>query len=418
MNEAPLGLLGSVLFFLIIISAFFSGSETAMMSLNRYRLQHLAKQKHRGAIRAKRLLKRPDRLIGVILIGNNFVNNLAASISTIIAIRLWGDNGIAAALMILTVLVLIFAEVSPKTIAATQPERIAFPASYILNPLLKILYPLVWLINGIANRFIRLLGFTLDNLGEEKLTTAELRTVVDEGAKVPGKRQGMLLSILDLEKVTVDDIMVPRHEVVGIDLADDKSEILAKIASTQYTRIPVYEGELNNIKGILHIRNIARILVQQNITHQDIVNLLDEPYFIPESTALHKQLVNFQANKQRLGLVVDEYGDIQGLVALEDILEEIVGEFTTDLAAMSSDIHPQEDGSYLIDGSALVRDINRALDWQLPIDGPKTLSGLIMEYLEDIPDSHVGFRLKDYQIEIIQIKGNMVKTAKIITKHD
>jgi len=413
-DDFPLGLLFGLLFLLICLSAFFSSSETGMMSINRYRLSHQANSGEPRAQRVARLLARPDRLIGVILIGNNFVNNLAASIATIIAIHFFGEvTGPAVATALLTITVLIFAEVTPKTYAAVKPERIAFPASRVLEPLLKLLYPLVWLVNAISNGLLRLMGVkSIDGSGDH-LTRDELRTVVHEaGTLIPQRHQAMLLSILDLENVTVNDIMVPRHEVMGIDLDDDLEEILTQIRTSQHTRVPVYKGDINNIIGMLHLRNAARFLSRGEVTKAAIVQEAREPYFIPESTQLHTQLLNFQKQKRRIGIVVDEYGDVEGLVTLEDILEEIVGEFTTDVAGMEQEIHHQEDGSQLIDGTANIRDINKALGWQLPTDGPKTLNGLILEHLEAFPDGPACLQVGSVRMEILEVRDNLVTAAR------
>ena len=413
-DDFPLGLLFGLLFLLICLSAFFSSSETGMMSLNRYRLSHQANSGDSRARRVVRLLARPDRLIGVILIGNNFVNNLAASIATIIAIHFFGEvTGPAVATALLTITVLIFAEVTPKTYAAVKPERIAFPASRVLEPLLRLLYPLVWLVNVISNGLLKLLSVRSIEGGGDHLTRDELRTVVHEaGTLIPQRHQAMLLSILDLESVTVNDIMVPRHEVVGIDLDDDLEEILTQIRTSQHTRLPVYKGDINNIIGMLHLRNAARFLSRDEVTKAAIVQEAREPYFIPESTPLHTQLLNFQKQKRRIGIVVDEYGDVEGLVTLEDILEEIVGEFTTDVAGMEQEIHPQEDGSYLIEGTANIREINKALGWQLPTDGPKTLNGLILEHLEAFPDGPACLQVGSVRMEILEVRDNLITAAR------
>lgn len=415
MNEIPLSILFTILGVLIVLSAFFSGSETGMMTLNRYRLRHLVKKKQRSAVLVDNLLSRPDRLIGMILIGNNFVNILASSIATIIAMRLWGDSGIAIATGLLTLVILVFAEVTPKTLAAIRPEAVAFPASYILTPLLTAMYPLVWLVNKISNGLLRLVGVTAEQAGSDHLSREELRTVVNEaGAMLPKRHKGMLLSILDLEEVTVDDIMIPKHEVVGIDLDENLEEIVNFLRSAQHTRLPVYKSDLNAPVGVLHLRKISRLLMEDELNKAKIMQQAAEPYFIPEGTPLSTQLMNFQKVKRRMGFVVDEYGDVQGIVTLEDILEEIVGEFTTDFASSSSqDIHPQDDGSFIIDGLATIRDINKALKWHLPSKGPKTLNGLITEYLEHIPEHNLCVKIGNYRIETLQIKDNLVKTARV-----
>ncbi|WP_281646044.1 HlyC/CorC family transporter [Parendozoicomonas sp. Alg238-R29] len=417
MNEAPIGILLGVLVFLLLLSAFFSGSETGMMALNRYRLRHMARSGNKGAIRTSELLKRPDRLIGVILIGNNFVNNLSAAITTVIAIRVWGDSGIAAATLLLTLAVLIFSEVTPKTLAALHPERFAFPSSLILKPLLWLLYPMVWMANTISNGLLRLMRVNPENATGDQLSHEELRTVVNEASTlIPTRHKGMLSNILDLENVTVDDIMIPRNEIVGINIEEGIDDILDQLRTAQHTRIPVYKGDINNIIGILHMRNVAKLLNLEEITRAVLLNETSDPYFVPEVTPLHTQMMNFQKKKLRSAFVVDEYGDVIGLVTLEDILEEIVGDFTTDVDDISQDITPQKDGTYIIDGSASIRETNKSLSWELAIDGPKTLNGLITEHLEEIPESGVCLEVDCYRMEILQIRDNMVKTVKVWMK--
>ena len=310
-------------------------------------------------------------------------------------------------------MLLIFSEVSPKTYAAIKPERIAYPASLLLEPLLKLLYPLVWLVNAVSNNLLRLVGIKSIESGGESLTRDELRTVVHEaGTLIPHRHQAMLLSILDLENVTVNDIMVPRHEVVGIDLDDSLESILEQVRSSQYTRLPVYKGDINNIIGMLHLRNAARFLSAEEVTKAAIVQEAREPYFIPESTPLHTQLLNFQKQKRRIGIVVDEYGDMEGLVTLEDILEEIVGEFTTDVAGQDQEIRRQEDDSHVIEGTANIRDINRTLGWKLPTDGPKTLNGLILEHLEAFPDGPASLQIGNVRMEILEVRDNLITEAR------
>ena len=414
MDHIPIGALFGALIFLIILSAFFSGSETGLVSLNRYRLRHLAKTKHRGAARAAKLLERPDRLIGLILLGNNFVNILASSIATIIALRLYGESGIAIAAGILTLVILIFSEVTPKTLAVLHPERFAFPATFILSPLLKILYPLVWLVNIAANGLLRLGGINTNKATSQALSSEELRMVVTEaGAMIPRRHQMMLTNILDLEKVTVDDIMVPRNELVGIDMSDDWDDILKQLTNSQHTRMPVFDADINNVVGMIHVRNTLQLITQKETQKEDLKRWIRSAYFVPEGTPLNKQLLHFQREKRRSGLVVDEYGDVQGLVTLEDILEEIVGEFTTDPALHIKEVHRQTDGTFLVDGSASIRELNRVMQWELPTDGPKTFSGLITEHMESIPEPGTSLMLAGYPVEIVQTKGNIVKTAQI-----
>jgi Mg2+/Co2+ transporter CorB len=414
-SELSSEVLGVIVAVLVVMSAYFSGSETAMVALNRYRLRHLVKEGHRGAIRADRLLKRPDRLLGVILIGNNLVNFTAASIATVLGIRLLGDTGVVVAPVVVTIIFLIFSEVAPKTIAAQIPEPIAFRSVYVLGPLLRLFYPGVLFINGFSNMLVKpfLSRTPTEAAAQDALTVDELRTVVNEGAALPEKGQNMLLSILDLENVTVDDIMVPRAEILGIDIDDDLSDILSQLASSQHTRLPVYKDDIDNMLGVLHLRRVARFLPGTVMTKTDLLQLTEEPYYVPEATPLHTQLINFQKEKKRIALVVNEYGDVRGIVTLEDILEEIVGEFTTDFAANMPEIHPLEDGSYLIDGLAVLRDINRALGWDLPTHGPKTLNGLVLEHLEMLPESNLCLRIGEYLIETLQIKDNVIKNLKI-----
>lgn len=413
MNEAPLGLLFSVLAALVLLSGFFSSSETGMMSLNRYRLKHLQNNKHRGATRAGKLLERPDRLIGLILIGNNLVNIFASAIATVIAIRLWGDAGIFIATFALTLVILIFAEITPKTIAALHPEKIAFPASLILLPLLKILYPLVAAVNWITNGLLRTFGMDPAKQNDEHVSSDELRTIVtDAGKLIPARHRGMLLNILDLEEVSVDDIMVPRNDVFGIDLDDSDDEILRYIQTSSHTRLPVWKEDINNIVGMLHMRNMSRVIDSQGLDRNALEREMEKPYFIPEGTPLHTQLLNFQQKKSRLAVVVDEYGEVMGLVALEDILEEIVGEFTSNMAGTEDNIFPQRDGSFIIAGTANIREINKSLDWHLPTDGPKTISGLILEYLEGFPDANAGLSIGTYRLEILELEGNVVQAVK------
>lgn len=414
MEEISLGTLATILVICILFSACFSASETAMMSLNRYRLRHLAHARHPGAIRAQRLLDRPDRLIGLILIGNNFVNILASAIATVMALQLWGESGIAIATGILTFIVLIFGEVAPKTLAVLHPERIAFPAAFVLEPMLKISYPLVWLVNTLANAVLKIFRISPKRGAMQQLSREELRTVVNEAsALIPRRHQAMLLSILDLEKVTVEDIMIPRNEIIGLDLEEEEQAILNQLTHSQHTRLPVYRGNIDNVTGFLHARNALRILTGGRFSKELLLEITREPYYVPEGTPLNRQLLNFQHQKRRIAFVVNEYGDIQGLVTLEDILEEIVGEFTTDMANTIKDIHPQEDGTYLIDGSAYIREINRAMGWELPTDGPKTINGLIIEYLESIPETGTSVRLAGYPIDIVQTSGNAIKTIRI-----
>ena len=416
LSETSLLMLSIAMVILLLSSAYFSGTETAMMAINRYRLKHLVKKRNRAARISNRLLRKPDRLLGVILIGNNLVNFSAATIATIIGMRLFGDTGVLLAPWILTAIFLIFAEVAPKTLAAERPEEWAFKAVFILEPIQKLLVIPVKLVNVISNGlvrpFLKSTPTSSDNLSAE-----ELKTVVNEGANSVGERQSMMVRLLDLEQVSVNDIMIPRNEIEAIDIDSDMSEIVETASNSQHTLLPVYKESINNIIGILHLRRLARFMGTDEFSKSDLMQLTREPYYVPEATPLDKQLIRFQSEKQRIALVLDEYGDLQGLVTLEDILEEIVGEFTSDFSANTPEIHPQEDGSYVIDGGALLRDINRALDWQLPIAGPKTLNGLVLEHLETIPEENLCIQIEEYQIETLQLTDNMVKNLRIVKSH-
>lgn len=387
-----------------------------MMSVNPYRLKHLANENHKGAIRVSELLKRPDRLIGLILIGNNLVNIAAASVTTLIGQRLYGNVGVVVAPIVLTLVVLIFSEVTPKTLAALYPERVAFPASWVLKYLLKIFYPFVFLLNKVTNGILTLLGISPEKHQGNSLSAEELRTVVHEaGALIPEQHQSMLVGVLDLENATVEDIMVPRNEIVGIDINDEWKDIERQLANMQYSRILLFRDNIDDAIGFVHPRELMRLLIKEQLTKATLMRAVSEIYFIPEGTPLNTQLHKFQRTKERIGLVVDEYGDIQGLVTLADILEEVVGEFTTDIAEDSNeDIVKQPDGSYLIDGSINLRDLNREMHLELPTDGPKTLNGLILEYLEEIPQGKLSIRLSGYPIEVIDVQDNMIKTVRLL----
>jgi len=412
-EDVPLSALFGLLIVLLLLSAFFSGSETALVSLNRYQLRHKAREGHRGARLADKLLKRPDRLIGLILLGNNLVNFSAASLVAIIALEMGGEPAVALGTLLLTLVVLIFSEAAPKTMAALHPERLAYPAAIVYYPLLKIMYPIVWLTNAASNGVLYLLGVRTGGAELQALTREELRTVVHEaGSRISGRYQQMLLSILDLEKVSVDDVMVPHNEIVGIDLADDIADIEETISKSEHTRLPVYEDNVDNVIGILHLRRLAN-LAPRSFDKTSIRQLLDEPYFVPEGTPLSKQLVQFQRRRERVALVVDEYGDIQGIVTLEDILEEIVGEFTTDPADQIEDVVREGPDSFLVSGTANIRELNRAQGWELPTDGPKTLNGLILELLETIPEPSTCLKISGYPLEIVASDENRVRTVRI-----
>lgn len=413
-NHVLIGLL----VFLILIAIFCSLAETAMLSINRYRLRHLVRKGNRLAGYIQQLLERPDRLLGVILLGATCADIFASAVATILAIRFWGQGSVWVASLFLTLVALIIGDVAPKTLAALYPQKIALIVVWPLRILLKLLYPLVWLVNLCANGFLRLLGIKVKNPSIEHLSREELKTILHEaGGRIPADYQMMLLKVLDLEKAHVDDIMVPRHEIIGIDIDDEWDQILEQLTDSQHTRLVLYKSTLDEVLGIVHLRKALNLLANKNLNAKTLLETAEKIHYIPEGTSLNVQLLNFKNEKYRSGLVVNEYGDIQGLVTLEDILEEIVGEFTTDIAAMTSrEVHPQADGSYLVDGGINIRDLNRILSSQFSTKGPRTLSGLIIEYLEMIPPAGIALRIDGYAIEVVQVKDNTIKTARIMPK--
>ncbi|WP_100641977.1 HlyC/CorC family transporter [Alteromonas facilis] len=407
----------TILAVLILCSAYFSSSETGMMSINRYRLKHLTNEKHRAALRVEKLLARPDRLIGLILIGNNLVNIAATVVATEICMRLFGPVwGPIIVTVGLTLVILVFAEVTPKTLAALYPEKIAFPSSLLLLPLLTIMKPFVYAINGVTNGLLALLRIKPTDGNDDSLSREELRTIVFEaGSMIPKRHQEMLVGILDLENVTAEDIMVPRNEIFAIDVNDDWKDIQRQLVNSQHTRVLLYRDTIDDAVGFVHVRDALRLLSKDQFSKATLIRAVREIYYTPESTKLHTLMYKFQAEKERIGLVVDEYGDIQGLVTLEDILEEIIGEFTTSMIPThSKEVTIQQDGSVLVDGSANVRELNKEMDWELPTEGPKTLSGLVIEYLEEIPENNVSLRLSGYPIEIVDLSENKVKTLRVM----
>ncbi len=417
MSSVPLSALIGVLIFLVLLSAFFSAAEIAMISLNRHRLRHLAASGRRGARLAERLLARPDRLIGVILLGSNAVNALFSALTTVTVIRLLGEkeSAIGIATVIITLVVLILTDLAPKTFAALHPERIAFPSAFVLRPMLWLIYPVVWVVNGIANGLLRLIGVRGDARRAETVSPEELRAMILEaGVLIPQSHQDMLLAILDLEKTTVEDVMVPRNRVVGVNLDAEWDEVVSSIATSMYTRLPAYRSSLDNVVGVIHARRVLNLLHEGKLDRESLQEAILESYFIPTGTSLTTQLLNFKQVKRRMGLVVDEYGDIQGLVTLDEILEEIVGDFTTRaLGRVGEDIQPQEDGSYLVRGTMTLRDLNRRLNWELPTEESRTVNGLILEYLEDIPEPGTSLLLNGYMIEIVRTRGTAVDVARI-----
>ena len=416
MQDIPLPWLAAVLVLCIALSAFFSSTETALMAINRYRLRHRAREGSRGARAAERLLEMPDRLIGLILILNNFVNSAAAAIVTMISLQVGGEGAAAIAVGIFTVVLIIFGEVAPKTFGALYPERLALPAALVYQVLLKVFYPVVWVVNLIANGVLRMLGISREKASSTSLSQEELRTVLAEAATViPHRHQRMLMSILDLERVSVEDIMVPRSEISGIDVNDEWETIAEQLREIRHTRIPVYEGSIDNLVGILHMKKVARLFARGGFGVDDLVALAKtrEPWYVPEGTSLNRQLLNFQRQRRRMAFVVDEYGDVQGLVTLEDLLEEIVGEFTTDTSSLHKDVHREKGDSYVVNASASLRTLNRRMGWTLPTTGPRTLNGLIIEQLETIPEAGTSLRIDDYSIDVLQTGDNAVKTVRL-----
>ncbi len=411
----PLSMLFGILILMLILSAFFAGSETALMSLNRYRLRHLVKLKHPGAIKAHRLLQRPDQLLGLMLLGNIFINNFAASLATVIAIKLYTDDEsvIAISTGVLTLVMLIFSEVTPKTLAALKPEPLAFPAAWIYTPLLKIVYPIVWFVNLFVSLILKIVGVDVNKSSHDSLNKEELKSIITESESImPIRYQKMLLGILDLESATIEDIMTPRNEIVGIDLEADLETIITQIKNSPHTQLAVYKKSIDRIVGFLHLRKVLVLVNQESFDKPTIISLLSKPSFIPENTPVHTQMLRFKNEKIRIGLVVDEYGDVQGLVTLDDLLQEIVGELITD----DTTVTKQSDGSYLVDATITVRELNRVMQWTLPTEGPKTLNGLIIEFMETIPEPGTSIKLHGHRLEIISQDNNTVKLVKFLPK--
>ena len=385
-----------------------------MMSLNRYRLKHLVKENDKGAIRADKLLKRPDRLLGVILIGNNFVNILAASLTTVLCLNLFGDSGVVIGSIVLTLIILVFAEITPKTFAALNSEKVALPASLILKYLQKILRPLVLFVNFFSNFFMRLLG-TKETTINEDLSPEELKSVLENsGDLIPKKYQDMLISVLELDKVSVDEVMTQRSEVIGIDINQPIETILSNLQNNQKDFLPVYNESLDDLRGVIDLYGITSFLSNEDKSIESLIESLDEAYFIPENTPLSTQLFNFQKNKKTVAVIIDEYGSVKGLVTIKDVLEEIVGELATDIDRETVEIMEQKDGSYLIDASIPLRELNKKLNWQLPINGAKTLNGLIIDQVETIPENNIKIEIENYSIETVLIRNNMIKIARVL----
>lgn len=405
------------LIILILLAAFFSLAETGLMATNRYRLRHKARMKKSYAVVLIKLLKRPDRVLGAVLIGSTFANILASSLTTLIAFHFWGDKGALLAAIVLTLIILIFAEIAPKTLAAFYPDQVARWVTYPIHFLQKILYPLVWLANVVTNGLLRLLRVRVTSSAIEPLSREELRSIVyDTTGKISRQYQNMLLSILDLNKLTVDDVMIPPHEIIGVNIEHSWERIVEQIKKSYQDAIPVYNDNINQVLGILNVHDILHILLDEKKLNKDILQqYLQKPYFVPEGTSLYTQMGYFQQSKDKVALVVDEYGEVQGLLTLDDILEEIVGDFTSSISP-SKRIQKQPDESYFVDGALTVREFNRVSGWELPLRGPRTINGLIIEYLEALPHSGTAVLIADYPIEILQVKENRVKLARIFPK--
>ena len=421
MDEISTGSLIVALMVFLVLSAFFSIAETSMMALNRYRLKHLVRTGNRGARLAANLLARTDRLLGVVLLGNNLINAAAAALVTYLSFRFFGESKLSLSLgtLAVTFAILIFSEITPKVIGATYPERIALPAAYVLTPLLKLVYPVVWFVNLFVAGLLKLLRLkTGQNAQTHKLTQEELRTLVLEGGNfLPQRHQKMLLNLFDLESIAVEDIMVPRSQIDAIDIGSSAEELRRQVGTSNHTRIPVYQDRIENIVGVLHVRKFLNMAEADNLTPERLRQITREPYFVPLGTSLLTQLQNFQENHDRIGLVVDEYGELMGLVTLEDILEEIVGEFTTQSPlATSVRYRRQPDGSIIVDGGSLLRDLNRKLGTHFPIGGPKTLNGLILEHFEDIPEAGTSMKLGDQPLEILQIHDRVVRSVRLLPR--
>ena len=418
LDSIPLSSLFITLVICLVLSAYFSGSETGLLSVNKYRLRFLSEQGNKGAQKAEKLLERPDTLLSFILIFNNLVNISASAIATIIGMRLYGDAGVAIATGLLTFVMLVFSEIFPKTVAAMYPEKVGLFSSHILTVLLKIFYPVVWFMNIFTKSLMKIVGLKPD-LQKQVISREELRSIVTEAGEATPDEQHpqMLLSILDMETVTVDDIMVPRNEIGGIDIDDDWKAIMRQLNHAAHNRVVLYKGSLDEqVLGILRVREAFRLLLEKNeFTKETLIRAADEVYFIPEGTPLKTQLANFRTNKERFGLVVDEYGDIKGLVTLEDILEEIVGDFTTSTApTIDEEVTQQSDGSMIIEGSANLRDQNKMFGWELDTEDARTFNGLILEHLEEIPDEGTVCEIDGLQITILEVADNMIKQAKVV----
>lgn len=405
----------TILILLIILAAFFSASETGMMAVNRYRLRHLSKKAHPRAKRALKLLERPDRLLGVTLMGNTFAEIFASAIATIVALRFFGDAGVLIFSLILTFVILVFGEIAPKTLAALYSQRIALLVATPLTILLKIFYPLIWIVNFFANGLLRIFGIHVHKAEHEPLSIDELRSVVHEATgKTSLHYQEMLLRVLDLQQLSVEEIMVPKNEIYGIDLDWEWNQIVLQLIKSSHAYLPVYREHIDNIQGMLTLRQALVLMSKPDFSQNDLLSLIQEVYFIPEGALLHQQVLNFQQEKKHVGLVVDEYGDIQGMLTLRDLLEEIAGDFAMSAVEIERFISKQEDGSVLVDGGMSIRVLNRLTGWHFPVNGPRTLSGLIIDYLENIPRNMVCVCIGEYRVEVLSVSHNTIQQVKVL----
>lgn len=418
MDDIPLWAEIVALFVLLLLSAYFSIAETAMMALNRYRLNHLVAQGHGGARRAANLLKRTDKLLGAILIGNTLVIAAATTITGLVAVRLLGEDKLVYAIstVVISFLIIIFSEITPKVIGATYPERVALPLAYVLGPTMRLLEPVSWFVNLFVQPLLALLGIKPGDHSEApKLTPGEIRTLVLESSSfMPKQHVAILLNLFDLEAITVNDVMVPRNHVEAVDLAAPLEQIQQQIATAHHRRLLVYRGNLDDVVGTLRVRDVLNLVQHEELTKERLEEVIREPYFVPAGTPLFSQMQNFQEHLDRLSLVVDEYGELLGLVTLEDILEEIIGEFTTQSPLQTGGYVQQPDGSYLVEGATLLRELNRKLGYSFPLDGPKTLNGLILEHLQTIPEPSTSVKIAGYPLEIVQTQGRAVKAVKVV----
>lgn len=417
MNDIPLSLQLGVLTALLALSGFFSMSETAMMAANRFRLRHLAQSGSQGARKAIELLNNTDKMLGVILLGNNLVNAAAATLVSVIAIELFGDEkwALGASTLIVTFAILVFSEITPKIIGATYADRIAPIIAYALTPLLRFCYPVIWFVNLFAAAILRLLGLSLHPSAEStRLSPEELRSLVLESSNViPKKHQAILNSLFDLNEITVEHMMTPRGSIEILDIDQSWDEVLSQLMTSHHSRLPVCRGSLDQLLGVLPVRRLLTSVASPDFDEPDLLEQLQQPYYIPAGTAVFSQLTFFQENRQRIGFVVDEYGEILGLLTLEDIIEEIVGDFTTSIPGLDADLHWSDSGDIVVEGSRQLRDLNRMLDLEFPLDGPKTLNGLILEHFQDIPEADVSLKLNNIAVEILQTQDRSVVTARI-----